>query len=93
MIIEIRTQGGFGGISATAPRRIDTEAQPAPMRQALCAAFGAGSLSRLAETPCPACPDRLRYAITVTEGAQSPLSVTLSEGQLPPEMLDLIDSL
>ncbi|TJZ91052.1 hypothetical protein FA743_12630 [Paracoccus gahaiensis] len=94
MIIEIRSHGGFGGITAAAPpRRIDTDAQPADRRAALCAAFRPGALSQLAQTPCPGCPDRMRYAITVTEDpTQSPHSITLSEGQLPPEMLDLIDS-
>ncbi|TGN58642.1 hypothetical protein E4L95_12140 [Paracoccus liaowanqingii] len=94
MIIEIRSHGGFGGIAAAAQsRRIDTDAQPAEMRAALCAAFRPGALSELARTPCPGCPDRMRYAITVTgDAANAPHSVTLSEGQLPPEMLDLIDS-
>ncbi|CAM3153895.1 protealysin inhibitor emfourin [Paracoccus nototheniae] len=93
MIIEIRTHGGFGGIAAPAPRRIDTGALPEPLRGKICAAFRLGSLTRLADVPCPACPDRMRYAITVTEDASPPHSVTLSEGQLPPDMLDLIDSL
>lgn len=91
MIIEIRTHGGFGGINAPAARRIDTDDQPEPLRGALCDAFRPGALSRLAETPCPGCPDRMRYAITVTTEAAH--SFTLSEGQMPPDMLDLIDSL
>lgn len=92
MIIEIRTQGGFGGLSATPPHRIDTDAQPAALARDLCAAFGPDALARLAAAPCPDCADRMRYAITVTDQA-GPHSVTLSEGQMPAALLDLIDRL
>ena len=63
MIIEIRSHGGFGGITAATSRRIDTDAQPEPRAQELCAAF------------------HPKHAIT------------LSEGQMPAEMLDLLDDL
>lgn len=92
MIIEIRSHGGFGGIIAAPSRRIDTDTQPAPLARDLCAAFGPDALARMAATPCPDCADRMRYAITVTD-ATGPHSITLSEGQMPPAMLDLIDSL
>ncbi|WP_411837208.1 protealysin inhibitor emfourin [Paracoccus sp. ME4] len=92
MIIEIRSHGGFGGITAATSRRIDTAAQPGDRADALCTAFDPGALARMAATPCPGCPDRMRYAITVTD-ATGPHSVTLSEGQMPPEMLDMLDDL
>ncbi len=89
MIIEIRSQGGFGGLGAARPLRIDTDQQPDARRRALCDAFRPDHLARLQAAPCPGCNDRMRYAITVTTEAAH--SFTLSEGQLPPEMLDLID--
>lgn len=92
MIIEIRSHGGFGGITAATSRRIDTDAQPEPRAQELCAAFHPKALADMAATPCPGCPDQMRYAITVTD-ATGPHAITLSEGQMPPEMLDLLDDL
>lgn len=94
MIIEIATQGGFGGIRAAANRkRIDPNRQSQEMRDALCAAFAPQALTRLARTDCADCPDGLSYRITVMETGHEPQSFTLSERQIPDEMLDLIDRL
>ncbi|RJL01508.1 hypothetical protein D3P06_12220 [Paracoccus aestuarii] len=90
MIIEIRSQGGFAGIGLPDLRRIDTDNQPPPRREALCRAFRPENLAHLARSPCPRGPDGMRYAITVTTAAAH--SFTLSEAQIPPEMLDLIDA-
>lgn len=54
MIIEIRSHGGFGGITAATSRRIDTDAQPEPRAQELCAAFHPKALADMAATPVPA---------------------------------------
>ena len=51
MIIEIRSHGGFGGITAATSRRIDTDAQPEPRAQELCAAFHPKALANMAATP------------------------------------------
>jgi hypothetical protein len=91
MIIEIASQGGFGGIAASRPKRIDLTHQSEDLRAALGAAFEPRALSRMQATPCPSCPDRLSYRITVIEAGGARHCVTLSEGQIPPETLDLID--
>ncbi|MBK4216587.1 hypothetical protein JJJ17_11675 [Paracoccus caeni] len=91
MIIEIETQGGFGGIaSAALNKTIDVDQQAEPVRQELCDAFEPDELARLASKPCGDCADRMTYHITVTEDGHES-SFTLHEQQLPPEMLDLID--
>lgn len=91
MIIEIATQGGFGGVAAAPPKRIDLERQSEDLRLALAAAFAPAALRRMEAASCPGCPDRLSYRITVIEAGKT-RCVTLSEGQIPPETLDLIDS-
>lgn len=94
MIIEIATEGGFGGIRPAASRkRIEADRLPPDMRETLCAAFSPQALTQLARTDCADCPDGLHYWITVIEAGHEPQSFTLSERQIPDEMLDLIDSL
>lgn len=93
MIIEIETQGGFGGItSASLNKTIDVDQQTGPVRQELSDAFEPDELARLSRQPCGDCADRMTYHITVTDGGQES-SFTLHEQQLPPEMLDLIDQM
>ena len=91
MIIEIATEGGFGGIAAIPLKRIDLERQPADLRQALTSAFAPAALTRMEAVACPGCPDRLSYRITIIESGQARHCVTLSESQIPPDTLDLID--
>nr|WP_111297812.1 protealysin inhibitor emfourin [Paracoccus saliphilus] len=94
MIIEIATEGGFGGISAAASRkRIEADRQPQDLRDALCAAFAPKTLTELSQTSCAACPDGLSYRITVIEAGHAPQIFILAERQIPDEMLDLIDRL
>lgn len=94
MIIEIATEGGFGGIRAAASRkRIETDGQPQDLREALCSAFAPSALTQLARTDCANCPDGLSYRITVIETGREPQNFTLSERQIPDQMLDLIDRL
>ncbi|WP_410218692.1 protealysin inhibitor emfourin [Paracoccus sp. (in: a-proteobacteria)] len=92
MIIEIHGTGGFGAIPTSVTKRVDVKQQPHEVQAALLAAFQPQALSQLEGAPCPTCPDRMRYAITVT-GADGCHSFTLSEGQMSDDMLDLIDSL
>ncbi|WP_265502732.1 protealysin inhibitor emfourin [Paracoccus beibuensis] len=93
MIIEIATEGGFGGIAATPPKRIDLDRQSEELRQALASAFAPSALSRMQAATCPGCPDRLSYRITIIEGGQASRCVTLSESQIPPDTLDLLDGI
>ncbi|SNT75240.1 hypothetical protein SAMN05444959_11060 [Paracoccus seriniphilus] len=92
MIIEIASQGGFGGIAASAlHKRIDVDQQVGPLRQELCEAFGPAELARLARTPCNNCADRVTYSITIIQGSDAPQNFILREDQLPPDTLDLLD--
>lgn len=92
MIIDIAALGGFGGINAARLHKtIDVDNQPDGMRRDLCDAFEPEQLARLARKPCSGCADRPTYRITVTAADRQTRSFTLREGQLPPDMLDLID--
>jgi len=93
MIIDIATDGGFGGIAAAAMhKRINPQEQAQALRDALCAAFAPKALQQMTQGRSHDCPDGLRYRITIIQSGQDPCIFTLSEAQMPPEMLDLIDS-
>lgn len=92
MIIEIATTGGFAGIAAAGlHKRVDPDLLDPALGRDLRAAFAPEALARIAAAPCRTCPDGMSYRITVTE--EQTRSFTLTEGQLPAEMLDLIDRL
>lgn len=92
MEIEISAAGGFAGIKAAGMhKRIDPDLLAPPLARQLRETFAPEALARIAAAPCRTCPDGMSYRITVTETETR--SFTLREGQLPPEMLDLIDRL
>lgn len=95
MIIEIASDGGFGGLAAAGvQKRIDVDQQTAPVRQELCEAFEPDELQRLAEGANPdGGADRMTYRITVTDETQHRQMFTIREDQLPAGILDLIDQM
>ena len=94
MIIEISTSGGFGGIPAAGlTKRIDLDEQPAPARAELCQYFEPGDLRQLAaRSRKETTADAMTYRIRLIEPSARPRTFTIREDQLPPDMLDLIDS-
>lgn len=95
MIIEISSSGGFGGLAAAGlNKRIDVDQQAPAMRQEICDMFEPQDLNQLAAAaPNARSADGMVYKITVTDQQDSAHVYTLREDQLPPEMLDLIDSM
>lgn len=93
MIIEISTSGGFGGLSAAGMRkRIDVEQQAPGIRQELCGLFEPADLKQLAaRSRSETRADAMTYEIRLID-RRSRKTYTIREDQLPPDMLDLIDS-
>lgn len=94
MIIEISTSGGFGGLAvAGLHKRIDVTQQSASMQREICEYFEPQDLERLSSGQGNTrARDMLVYQITVTDVQDGEHTFTLREDQLPPEMLDLLDS-
>lgn len=94
MIIEISTEGGFGGLATAGINKTATvENLPQADHDRICAAFAPSALAEIAGTSAHAGrADTVTYAITVTDenGAHH---FELDETQLPDTMLDMIDAL
>lgn len=94
MIIEISTSGGVGGMATAACKRIDVDSQPAPARAEWRERFQPGDLQQLAARSGSGCgADRPTYRISLIRPAARTRTFTIREDQLPPDMLDLIDSI
>ncbi|MCQ0971202.1 hypothetical protein MLD63_12295 [Paracoccus sp. TK19116] len=95
MIIEISSSGGFGGIAVPAMNtRIDVDRQSASMQKEICEYFEPQDLDRLARAKAPARgADMMTYEIRVIDRQSGQHVYRLREDQIPPEMLDLLDSL
>lgn len=95
MIIEISSSGGFGGIAAAGvKKRIDVDQQSAAVQQEICEYFEPRDLDQLASRSVRSrSADAMVYKITVTDPTDGRHVYTIPEDQLPPEMLDLIDSM
>ena len=94
MIIEISSSGGFGGMAVpSTSTRIDVERQSASMQKEICEYFEPQDLDRLARAKAPTRgADMLTYEIRVTDRQSAQHVYRLREDQIPPEMLDLLDS-
>jgi hypothetical protein len=95
MIIEISSSGGFGGIAAAGvKKRIDVDQQSAAVQQEICEYFEPRDLDQLASRSGNArAADAMVYRIIVTDPKDGQHVYTIPEDQLPPEMLDLIDTM
>lgn len=94
MMIEITTEGGFGGLAAAGVNKAATvEDLPQADHDRICAAFAPSALAEIAGASANAGrADTVTYEITVTDddGAHH---FKLDETQIPATMLDMIDAL
>lgn len=95
MMIEVSTSGGLAGMARAAPaKRLDLATVEAAVQDRYCDHFDPAALRALsAAAPDRHGADRFSYHITVTDEAGARHEFDLSEDQLPPEMLDLIDEM
>ncbi len=93
MIIEVTSEGGIGGLATgQSHRSLQVDAQPQAVQTEYCAAFSPEAMAAAAApTRSPGGADRLIYTIKVTDDDGAVHRYTVSEGNLPPETLDLID--
>ncbi len=95
MIIEVVSQGGFGGLTGVqVTRRAVVEDLPSAAQEQYCARFDPGHLSELAAVVRPlGAADTISYEITVVDEEGARHHFVLDETLLPAELLDLIDAL
>ncbi len=95
MIIEISSGGGYAGLGGGGmTKRIDVSAQPEPVRQELCDAFGPDDLEALQSlSGDDGAADLTTYDITITDGDNDAHRYRIREDRLPPATLDLIDQM
>ncbi len=93
MIIHLSTSGGIGGFGLGRSARIDIDALPEALRMETCEAMTAETLNLLAGQAGSGGADRVSYEISLDEDDGAQQRFTIGEAAIPPEMLDLIDSL
>lgn len=91
MIITIATTGGIGGFGLGPARTVDVDRLAPDIRRETCAVMTDARLAPLTAKAAEGA-DRITYAISISvDGATRRYEI--AESALPPDMLDLIDSL
>ncbi|WP_146188909.1 protealysin inhibitor emfourin [Albidovulum aquaemixtae] len=93
MMLTIATSGGIGGFGLGKERSVAVGNLPTPLRQEVCDQFTEERLAKLAATSAQRGADRLTYVIGLDMEDGKPVEYRLDEAAMPPEMLDLIDTM
>ncbi|MFD2740045.1 protealysin inhibitor emfourin [Sulfitobacter aestuarii] len=93
MIIKIATTGGIGGFGLGQDRKVDVNALPAEIRAQACEMLSDAQLSAMAKASFDKGADRVNYSIALQGDDGAVRRYEIGEAAMPPEMLDMIDTL
>ncbi len=91
MIITIATSGGIGGFGTGPAKTVDLNSLPPEVRQEACTVMTDERLAPLTDQGADGA-DRITYAISISSEGRT-RRYEIAESALPPDMLDLIDTL